>query len=81
MDDLAMKPSREAAEAEKSYLSTQITNFKNTLIEFENKIAFLTTENDRLSRKIQDRDYEIQKKNSENAFSEEKLKIEIEEII
>ncbi|KAL4449566.1 hypothetical protein ABPG74_007389 [Tetrahymena malaccensis] len=81
MDDLASKPSREAAEAEKMHLITQISNYKNTVIEFENKIALLSTENERLNRKIQDRDYEIQKKNSESAFNEEKLKIEMEELI
>lgn len=52
MDDLAGKPSREATEAEKSHLLMQITNYKNSIIELENKLVLFTTENDRLNRKI-----------------------------
>lgn len=52
MDDLAGKPSREAAEAERSHLMNQINNYKLTVIELENKTVMLATEIERLTRKV-----------------------------
>ena len=54
---------------------------KNTIIELENKLALISTENERLSRKISDREFELQKKNSDNAFAQDKLNIQMDEII
>lgn len=81
MDDLAGKPSREATEVEKVHMVIQISTMKNQIIDLENKLVLFTTENERLNRKIQNREFELQKTNSDNAFSVDKLNIEIEEII